>query len=117
MLALVMKKISIYQLKKVNVFGQVYQVEQTLLKDNLAGLCDHQNKKICVDKNKSMNHTNFNQVLLHELIHAVFFRIGLSQAVDCQAEEIIADSIATAIVENFDLSVAHPEIVKKAHTI
>lgn len=41
--------------------------------------------------------------LLHELYHALFYRVGLTQAVDSTLEEVIVETISTFMDENFTM--------------
>lgn len=45
----------------------------------------------------------FNQTLIHEMIHALISRNGACNFLNEQAEEMFCDTIATVIVDNFKL--------------
>lgn len=88
--------------KSIKVFGETYKIKVIKEKDPVnLGLCDFQKKIILVhdrQSSKEIMHT-----LIHEVGHAVFNRIGLNQSISHDLEEVIVDSIATAISENFRL--------------
>lgn len=86
--------------KNLKIFGLKFKVKVTAL-NGILGLCDRSSNTIYIEQDqpeKEMWHT-----LLHELGHAVFGRIGLIQGVNHEIEEIIVDSLATAILENLDV--------------
>lgn len=86
--------------KKLNVFGQRFKVKVQPL-TGILGLCDRSTATIYVESDQTIDaqlHT-----LIHELGHAVFGRISLVQGVPHEIEEVIVDSLATAILENLDV--------------
>lgn len=86
------------------IFGQNIKVsyKKNLINNGVAGSYNTSTKEIEIDK--SLKGKEFNQVLLHELIHAVFDRLGLINTnVSHELEEIICDNVATAISENAKL--------------
>lgn len=87
--------------KTVNIFGQKYKVKVEDLPPHLAGQCDRQSFEILL--NSELIEPLVGEVLLHEIGHAVFSRVGLLQCVEHNIEEIIVDTFATAISENFKL--------------
>lgn len=86
----------------MDVFGHRYRIklQKDLIENGLHGFCDKRKKIIVLDSklNAETIHT-----LVHELIHAVCGRTGLSQAISGETEEIIAENIASVICENFEL--------------
>lgn len=88
----------------LNIFGQTYKVKPTNLIETMGalGLCDRKDKVIYIDN--TVDEREQYCTLLHEMGHAVFSRVSLVQAVDAKLEEVIVDTLATAIIENFDFS-------------
>ena len=87
----------------LEIFGQTYSVEyKTPLKNNSCGLCYPDKHLIEIDstqKEKDKTHT-----LIHEFMHSVIFRTGVFQGVDEKIIEVICESTATAMLENFKVS-------------
>lgn len=85
---------------KVNVLGQPYTVvltdsdKEPLLSENY-GFCDYHNKKICLNIEGAVVHTNNNvNTVIHELIHAFLFESGLEKYVN---DEILVSWMAHTI--------------------
>lgn len=91
-------------MSSVDVFGQLTPVEY--VKDYAedeghAGDYDTKLKIITIDKN--LDSSERLSTLLHEMGHALFDRIGLTQGVSKEYEETVVESYAKMIVENFNL--------------
>ena len=87
----------------VNIFGRTFKIQVTNLDGEEVGFCNRDTNTILIEASQSDEdkiHT-----LIHEICHAVFGRISLNQAVSQDVEEIIVDSIATALVENKLISI------------
>jgi len=67
--------------------------------DKLHGLYD---PDLGLIKIRREDDRNF-QVIIHEVLHATFHRLGLRHTLDEQLEEVLCDTIATVIDENFKL--------------
>jgi len=67
----------------------------------LQGDCDPDTETIKIQK--GLKHKSRTHTLLHEMLHAVLFRTGVFQGLDEKMIEVIVDSCATAILENFRL--------------
>jgi hypothetical protein len=89
-------------MKNVNILGTEYSIEidDTLEKTELDGLCKEYNKQISVRSVGSMLNDNdstdtkkirFEEVLRHEIIHAFFYEAGLE---DYSDNEQLIDWIA-----------------------
>jgi len=87
--------------KKLFIFGQLVEVKRANLKEGVNGY-SHANGLIEISKKVEM--TSAEQVLLHELVHSVIFRLSLYQTIDPSTEEFLAEGISKAIVENFKLT-------------
>ena len=86
----------------VPVFGQVFSIDFGDAEGNIA-LCDKQTGEITLDENiKDDGIDSVSRALLHELVHAVFFRTGLDQtSIDDDLQEVICENIANCIGESF----------------
>ena len=93
-------------MKTLNILGQKYSLKYTdLSKEELCGKCDPDKLIIYVDKNMSPTLTQL--TVVHELVHAAFFRIGVpSTNLDNNTIEIFCDVIAAVIQENFKLDLS-----------
>lgn len=83
---------------KINIFGLEVKVIKRKIRDdlNLYGYFDPKRLEIVLDSDQSQRelaHTYW-----HEVIHVVFYRIGLRQAISRDLEETICENIATAIL-------------------
>ena len=87
----------------LKIFGDIYKVSVLKLEEGIAGLCSPQTKQILIATNQSKEdaiHT-----LIHEVGHSVCARTGVRQAnFPIDLEEILVENFATAICENFNLS-------------
>ena len=67
-------------MKKVKVGGVTYKIknkENPHSNGNVCyGTCDHQN--LVIEMNSNNNKQRYNQTLIHEIMHAVFYEAGLS---------------------------------------
>jgi hypothetical protein len=91
--------------KKFNliIFGQKTPVKVTKeLPEHLAGLYRTREKDILISDGQTKDDAIM--TMLHEMTHAVFRRAGLSQSIDHDLEEVVAEQISIAIHENFNLS-------------
>lgn len=89
----------------LEIFGKEAEVSvvdnKTLHAKGLAGEFCRRSYKINICDNQTGEdkwHT-----LIHEVTHAIIARVGLTQVIDPEVEEILAESVATAITENFIL--------------
>lgn len=86
--------------KYVIVFGQKFKIKAANLGD-VMGLCDRSTNTIYLSK--ALEPSDVMPTLLHEIGHAVFSRVSLVQAVGADIEEVIVDTLANTIIENFDV--------------
>lgn len=83
---------------------KVYGLEITVVHEELEDTHGHYEKdKLKITLDKSLEGDLFYETLLHEIFHAVEYRISINQAVNSEVMEIINDTFAKAIVENFDI--------------
>lgn len=90
--------------KPFNVLGlEVPVIQKKVLENNDAGVFDPVKKEIFICKSLPKDQQKF--VELHELLHAVFFRIGIEDiGVDAKSEELLCNQIATVLLDNFRLT-------------
>lgn len=91
--------------KSIIIFGQKVSIKYVDLTDNdYDGLYDGNTKTIYI--NKHLKAKDRNQVLLHEIIHAVLDRIGTNQLqISRDANEIIAEQVSVFLIEAFNIKV------------
>lgn len=92
---------------KLNIFGKIIKVlkEKNLSRRTGSRGEFYSRHNLIVIDDKLVN-DEFNQTLLHELIHAVISRVSIDQtSLEEGVEEIICDAVATAIIENFKIKV------------
>lgn len=87
--------------KHILIFGQLVKVTKAKLDPHIDGLFW---PKGLIQINQEIKRDHIPLVLTHELIHAVIARTSLHQVINGETEEIICDSIAKAITENFKLA-------------
>lgn len=85
--------------KSVDIFGETYKIEY---KKNLGndGVCHKDTKLIEIDD--SLTGLEFKKTLIHEYIHAVCSRLGISQAIGSEVEEVIAESFSNFFNDHWD---------------
>lgn len=94
--------------KTLNILGIKYTViEEDINLQNqeyVLGLCIPYQNNIYINSNliEEIGHRP-EQTLIHEIIHAVLHRNGITQKLSEPIEEVICESIANCIVDNFEL--------------
>lgn len=89
-------------MNSIIVFGSEFKI--VIKKDfakqtGYAGLFCPTEKTITIDA--GLKGDDLQQTILHEILHAVFYRVGLCQAkISVDAQEMIVENFATAIIEN-----------------
>lgn len=87
------------------VFGEVVPVEYPeglMIEHEAQGEYCSIRKKINIDP--GLEGEDLDMCVVHELFHALADRISLNQAISKELEEILADTVAKVIVENFKLT-------------
>lgn len=93
---------SLRKIKSVNILGKKCPIKVTPMDENTLGLFYYNEFKIEINENCPDD--KYDEVLLHELFHAVFNRASLIQChITGDAQEIIVDQFSKFIVENFKL--------------
>ena len=92
--------------KHVYILGKKFPVKKKKgLSDEsgtIAGCVDYQNSTIWI--NPEQSEYDIFHTLLHEMIHATIWRNGVYQAgLSHELNEILSETIPTAIMENFSL--------------
>ena len=82
---------------KIIINGKKYKLEKTDKFENMgyAGLCDY--------KSKTLYHDGDLSTILHEIGHAIFQEHSFNQSIGIQLEEVIVDTIAKVLDENFNI--------------
>lgn len=89
--------------KCFNVFGIKVKVKVSdRLPPNIAGQFEPAKETITLnavhESDKELLHT-----ILHEVGHAMFYRVSIQQAVSWEVHEFIVNNFATVLLENFDI--------------
>lgn len=90
-----------------DVFGQKTPLKFVEMDNRFAAQYDITTKEISVNKNHQDDDVMHS--VLHELGHALFFRVSINQSVSYEVHEFIVNNYATMLRENFDLK---PKIKK-----
>lgn len=90
---------------KLNIFGTTYRILKTkgeLPIHGASGVCDLENKIIYIAS--ELKGDEYQRVLIHESIHAIINRCSIDQAqLSNDIQEVLCDTIAVALTENFRL--------------
>lgn len=92
-----------FKLKKFfMVFGLKISVKIEDMDYNIAGMYYPSKKKILLN---SAHEDEFElyHTLLHELGHAMFYRVSINQSISKEVHEYIVNNYATMLLENFDI--------------
>jgi len=93
---------SLKKTKSVSVFGKKCPIKTTVMDNNFLGLFYYDDFRIEIS-DQCPDH-KYDEILVHEMIHAVFNRSSLNQCnISHDAQEIICDQVAKFITENFKL--------------
>lgn len=99
-LPIVKKEEVIYIPRSIVVYGVKYKIKITDSQDYL-GLCDGRQKTIYISKHQTAKEAF--HTLMHEVIHAWQFRVGIHQAISRETLEIMSEGLATFLIESFDM--------------
>lgn len=87
----------------VKVFGEEYHLEVLPDEDSrVMGRFDSSEKKIFI--REKLSERDFFHTLIHEIGHGLFYRNSFYQSIPSELEEVIVDSFATIMVENFNFT-------------
>lgn len=89
------------KIKNLKVFGSIVKVEVVDLGDSYGGLC-HGDSLIQINSRIKSEPERI-RILIHELLHAVSYRVSLDQSISYEVEQIIVDTFSKALCENFDI--------------
>ena len=87
--------------KSYNVFGRKIKVKFSKLDANIAGIYDDYTGTIFlnIDLTEKGNELVLQDTLIHELGHALFYRVSIDQAVSWQTHEYIVNNMAVMLRE------------------
>lgn len=92
--------------KRMNIKGgeyEVYFTDAVNMPDGAAGLCNPITRSIYLSND--LEGSQLTHIFLHEIFHAVFEEIGLTQAsISNDAIEIAVDSISSFVTDSFNLT-------------
>lgn len=85
---------------EINLFGQKWTVYKSdELESNVNGLCIYDDRALII--RSTLTGELFKRILLHELLHACFFRASFYvTGIPIEIEEMLVDQIAQMLVEN-----------------
>lgn len=92
-----------YHNKTLNILGQKVKIIEMDLEGSLLGFYKYKEQFIALEEKEDCHTPDKMNTLIHECVHAVFHRSGVTQALSNELEEVICENIATMIIENFDL--------------
>ncbi len=87
--------------EKLMVFGQVVKVRYAKLKK--ANGLSHESGLIEISEDLAPSKVK--QILIHEFLHSVIYRLSLDGTLSLELEEILVDNISKCLCENFDIRV------------
>jgi hypothetical protein len=91
------------KLMTLDIFGQKFSVYQSDISDEYLGQCSYKEQRI--DIHPEAQGDLFLETLLHEFLHALFFRMSYKQSgIPHALEEVMIDQIAKCLVENFKIT-------------
>ena len=86
---------------KISVFGKDIEVIfKDLSDDGIYGKFESKESRIYI--HQGLTNDDIEATLLHEIFHAICYRIGIRQALPHELEEILVESFATWLVENYE---------------
>jgi hypothetical protein len=86
----------------LNILGQKWPVYLIKEHPEYVGICYFDDAKIEIVDNLEKEY--FGETLLHEFLHAVFYRGSFKQTgLNQQAEEIMVDLISKSLLDNFEI--------------
>lgn len=87
--------------KTYNVFGRKIKVKFAQLDSNIAGM--YYDNKGLILINEALAEKGYEDILqdtlVHEILHAMFYRVSIDQAVSWQAHEYIVNNAAVLLRE------------------
>ena len=93
------------KLMTLNLFGQRWKVYHAKIHPDYAGHCYYETCTIEISDDIPVSSSFFQVTLVHEILHALFFRMSYRQSgLSHDLEEVMIDQIATAIAENFRIN-------------
>jgi len=90
--------------KTINILGEKYSYIKVNPEEiaGYAGQANYQERTIKVIKGMSKKDTD--QTLIHECIHIILHTVGVDQTMSLEMTEVLCESIPTALLQNFRIS-------------
>jgi len=87
--------------KSYMVFGKKIKIKICQLQDGIAGMYDHETETIYINDifMQKGYESDLQDTLIHELGHALFYRVSIDQAVSWQTHEFIVNNMAVMLRE------------------
>lgn len=87
--------------KSYMVFGKRIKTKICQLQENVAGMYDHNTETIYINEvfMQKGYEKELQDTLIHELGHALFYRVSIDQAVTWQVHEFIVNNMAIMLRE------------------
>lgn len=87
--------------KSYIVFGKKIKIKICKLQDNVAGMYDHNESVIYINEwlVQKGYEAELQDTLIHELGHALFYRVSIDQAISWQIHEYIVNNMAVMLRE------------------
>lgn len=95
---------SLRNVKSVKIFGRAVPIKQKDLFSEGDEKAHYDLEACSIAIHKHLKNKEFDQILIHEIIHAIFHRVGIDQGVPIEAEETIAQAVSVALTENFHIT-------------
>lgn len=93
------------KLMTLNIFGERWKVYHDKLDPQYAGHCYYEKREIKISNELLIGSTLFAETLLHEMLHALYYRMSYRQSgLSHDLEEVMIDQIAKAFTENFRIT-------------
>jgi len=84
--------------KFIDVFGERYKIKLGGLDKGYLGMCDTDEKIIYLMEDQNDKYSTF----IHELIHAIFYEVGLNQSISGSLEQIVCETISKQIAKTLE---------------
>ena len=89
--------------KKLNILGKIIKVIDAPIKNCYRCFYPLQSEIVINTSIIKEHGLDVNQTLIHEMIHVTMNRCGLDQIIDPLVAEIICESIANTMIDNFKI--------------
>lgn len=90
-----------------DIFGKRIYIQYKKLEEDMYG--EYKSKEGIIEIDESLDGELLYDTLVHELIHALFDRVGIGHVVQHDVEEIICRCAAAVFIENDLVNIPEPE--------